>query len=386
MNAIATYVWMDDDWMGEFRFATVVVLATFVAAALVADTVARLFPAKRVVVAAVGALTIAAVAANTVPRIRTYAADPSTPYADVSRRTSKQFTAYGAALHIERPSILAADIGATLYEGTLRVHDLAGLIEPDVVRTLKNNTQFWLFDHPKFYDWVFDEIKPTFISTDKFWTYVPAFEKDPRFRRDYVAIDTFTDRYVQNVYHQVLHSGDFVRRDALPQPGIIEQMRQSYQPPPLPDMTVGANASPDQIAAVARALDARARPHDARGLWQSVLAMGPSANGPGLYLEALDRLGDGRKTTSGGDALDAEMSAGLRLLYTDHQLEPALNTFNEILRANPAHYGALFQRARALTLLDRKEPARSAWQTVALLAARINDYKTAATAAAELAR
>src|SRR5262249_30841493 len=40
-NAIVTYLWMDDDWMGEFRFATVVILAVFVGAALVADAIAR---------------------------------------------------------------------------------------------------------------------------------------------------------------------------------------------------------------------------------------------------------------------------------------------------------------------------------------------------------
>ena len=384
LNALAAFLWIDDDWMGEYRFATAVILAVIVAVTLAADGIVRMLQAKRAIGAAVAVVAVALMAAIAVPRVKAFTANPPTPYADVERRIARQFDAYAAALAVDRPSILVADIGATLFETRLRVYDLAGLCEPDVVHTLKADTPAWRFEHPAFYDWVFEKIKPTFISTNKFWTYVPAFEKDPRFRRDYVAINTYADGYLQRTFGVMMRSGDFVRRDVLRSAGDVERMRRAYQPAPRPDMDLDEGAAMPAVATAARTLDEAGRPHDARGLWQRIAARGVSGADPASYLEALDRLGDSRPVTRLGDALDAEMNSGVRQLYTEGQPEQALAIFDSILAANPSHYGAQFQRARALTMLGRKEQTLAAWQTVALLAARISDQQTTAIALAEL--
>ena len=78
------------------------------------------------------------------------------------------------------------------------------------------------------------------------------------------------------------------------------------------------------------------------------------------------------------------MARGMGLLYTDRQPEAALAVFDEVLLANPSHYGALFQRARSLTMLGRIDQARAAWVIVAARASRIDDRATVGIALAEL--
>jgi tetratricopeptide (TPR) repeat protein len=425
LNAIIAFLWMEDDWMGELRFATVVVLATFVTVALVGDVLLRAWAVTRPTRAALAACALVLLLADGAPRVVRFAANPTTPYADVSRRTAAQFDAYAAILARPGASILVADVGATLYESRLRVYDLAGLCEPDLIRAIKGGTPVWRIGHADFYDYVFDRTRPTFISTDKFWTHVTAFERDPRFRRDYVAINAYLDRYVQGTYRLELRSGDFVRRDALRSPGDVERMRQAYRPAPRPDPLVhrladwwSAAAGPDEarqratdllargndpnraasllaraigregaraddLALVARALDAAGRPHDARVFWTRVAAAESPGAGP-LGTEAFDRLGDSRPAGTGGDALDPDLQAAVRLLYTDRAPARALAALDEVLAANPSHYGARFQRARALSLLGRKREAQTAWRLVLALASRISDRATMATARAEL--
>jgi hypothetical protein len=199
---------------------------------------------------------------------------------------------------------------------------------------------------------------------------VSAFEKDPRFRRDYLAIDTYPDDYLRYTYGVLMHSGNFVRRDALPTAGDVERLRRSYQLEPPPD-------TQDPLAS-ARALDAAGRPHEARVLWAR------AGGTDGRVLEAFDRLGDSRPVLALGDALDPELAAALRLRDTDGRPVEALALLDEVLLANASHYGARFQRARTLSLLNHSD-ARAAWTLVMTLASRIADRPTMALAGQALA-
>jgi thioredoxin-like negative regulator of GroEL len=105
-----------------------------------------------------------------------------------------------------------------------------------------------------------------------------------------------------------------------------------------------------------------------------------------LLAAACDRTGGSSEVASKASATTAEgrMSEGLKLLNSNPSA--AADTFREILKENPTHYGARFQLAKALDLAGRPSEARPIWIEVLGAAVSINDTPTAGTARARLAR
>ncbi|MBK8256339.1 MAG: hypothetical protein IPK82_27180 [Polyangiaceae bacterium] len=304
--ASAGFVYIDDDWMGETRFGTAAVAFWIIAAACFVEGAVRSLAEKGIPLrysVAAGALFAALWATNGVQRIGRFAANPTTPFAHVSRNMADKFNAYTKIIASPHASVLLPDVGAMLWSSDIVVIDAAGLCEPNVIRTLKRDGPVWLDNHPMFFDWVFNELRPTFISTHHFWTRVTAFDTDPRFARDYVPINAYQDAYVHNVYGLRLRSGDFVRRDALPSPEALGELR-AWRPagPPneawikgLIDKQTETSAPADtgnpvaDAFARAVALDAAVRPEEARVEWQRVLQLAGSSD-PALAEQARLRL------------------------------------------------------------------------------------------------
>ncbi|HEX6764706.1 MAG TPA: tetratricopeptide repeat protein, partial [Polyangiaceae bacterium] len=330
--ASVAYVWMPNDWMGEYRFATPAVAMAWVTTAALAPELLEILPSwakRRPVVLGVSGVLAAVVAFSAATRLVRFAENPPTPYAAVERQYAGRFDAYAQALGVERGSILIADAGATLFASKLTVYDIAGLTEPAVLRTLRMGTPVWHYRHPKFYDWVFEEIRPTFVVTHAFWTNVTALEQDPRFARDYVAIDSFADRYVKAAFGRDLHSGEFVRRDALRTPGGLEAMRKSYAFPPfteplpfrLADRFEAFRRGPPEVEELRRraelaASTAKPNPNRAAALYRRLLTSRPDDLGAREALAVvLDRAG------RSGEAHDEWLSA---LVEADRRPDPAL--------------------------------------------------------------
>jgi len=426
--SLGAFLWMDDDWMGECRFGTGAVFASLLTAVLAGDLVLREALSARRSLAAVacGAAACLGALAAGAPRIVRFAEAPPTPYLDVDRQYARRYSAYADLLGLARGSIFVADAGATVMDSRLTVYDAAGLFEPDLVRTLKHDTQYWLFDHPDFYDWVFTSIRPTFIVTRGFWTYVTAFERDPRFARDYAAIDAFDDAYVRRVYGVSLRSGDFVRRDAVPAPGDLDRLRSQYRAPPRPEpfafrieAALGAGGAPsrmtedelksegearavfdpqravalftelasrrpdDVVAAgeLASSLDAAGRTDEARIAWAAVLPLARMHGDLARAASAAARLA-GPDDPGAGDAERDRlmMQEGLDALYASGAPERAVGVFRRVLALHPGHYGATYQLAVALERAGRADEARIAWAAVVPLAERFGDLATLALA------
>jgi tetratricopeptide (TPR) repeat protein len=415
--AIASYVAIDDDWMREYRFGTLAVAFSIVAAASAfTELAAGARASYRRPIAFAGAALAASVAWYGLPRLARFAENPTTPYRDVERR-ARRLDAYADLLGLPGGSVLLPDVGATLFVSRLAVHDLAGLCEPDAIRTLKAGTPVWRFHHPEFHAWVFDTLKPTFISTHKFWTMVASLEDDPRFARDYVAVNAYDDRYVAAVYGRQLHSGDFVRRDALAHPADLDRLRDGYRAPPRPDPFVDrlgaalgtepprspealreaagealmSPTSPDPNRAaslyaralagspgdlqvsndLAVALDTAMRPDEARVVWTSVLALARARGDPARVAAGLARLELG--------AVEATlMEEGLVALRLQNDAPRAVALFREILARNPTHYGARYQLARSLDAAGRAAEATALWAEVLKAAEAVGDTNTVA--------
>jgi tetratricopeptide (TPR) repeat protein len=365
-------------------------------------------------------------------RVARFAAHPPTAYADVDRDFAKKLDAYAAALGVTSGSALVCDGGATLMDSHLRIYDEAGLFEPDVVRTLKHDGTHWLFNHPDFYDWVFETVKPTFLTSHDFFTYVTAFEKDPRFARDYAPIDAYIDRYVEAAYKTQLRSGIYVRKDALHAPGDVDRARDSYRPLPRRDpfvtrmaevlgwdpagpsatdeaLRAGAMAAryerqdpdraatlfarlaerkPDDLEATqeeADALDAAWRSDEARPWWAKVRDLAVARRDAFRTDLANNRL-RGVPPPAASEAEQARlMQAGLDALFKARDAATAVDLFRQVLDLNPLHYGASYQLGVALDAAGRKDEARAHWPVVLRMAQSLHDQKTADDVQARIA-
>lgn len=311
--AVGGFLFLDPDWMGEHRFGTASLLLTFTSCVAVAVT--ALDHRLRVPVSVLG---VALAYASFVPRFVAFARNPPTSFADVDRGYTHKLHAYADLLGVRGGSVFLPDVGAMLYGSKLTVYDAAGLCEPDVVRTLKHDTPVWLPDRTDFHDYVFERLRPTFIATHHFWTFVAAFDRDPRFARDYLAIDAYVDGYVKNMYGVALRSGDFVRRDAITDMTRVTALHERYHAPPRPD--------PPVVRLLERA----------RRLW------------------------------SGEESIVELREAAKAALPRDPNRAATL--YGRILERLPQDLEAAFGRAAALDAAARPDEAHAEWERVAKLA------------------
>lgn len=97
-----------------------------------------------------------------------------------------------------------------------------------------------------------------------------------------------------------------------------------------------------------------------------------------------------KKEAGGADSAaatptDARMKEGLSLLYEKGDPVNAERAFREVLQADPTHYGAHFQLARALDRGGKPTEARPKWEEVLRSAESIKDTATARIARTRLA-
>jgi hypothetical protein len=201
--AIFAHLLLPDDWMREFRFATPFFMMVFVCMGLVLTWIQELMGKYGRFVAiplAVGMVWFTWSVQQ--PRLVDFEKWPTVSFARIAGEYGTRYDSLATALAIKHASVLIPDIGATLYYSQCRVYDLGGLCDTTIARTRQ-------IDQPRFWNYVFDTIKPTFIHTHGFFSAVSKFERDPRFARDYVGLKASREFYAGD---SVL-MGDWVRRD-----------------------------------------------------------------------------------------------------------------------------------------------------------------------------
>jgi hypothetical protein len=189
----AVYILMPRDWMPERRFATAFFPAIYLLAGLALNR-------SRLILSFVTLISIT----SSCIHLRSFYARPALPLAEI-KRNSDLFNI--RAQGIPNASILLPDLGAFLLSSELRVYDLAGLTDRVIAHSLHS-------DKKRLHDYVFDEIRPTFIKTNGEWAEYASLDQDPRFRRDYVPIHEGLDPALLKKGVKV-RSGEYVRRDAL---------------------------------------------------------------------------------------------------------------------------------------------------------------------------
>ena len=210
--SVSAYVLLPIDWMGEYRFATVYFLYFFTLVFLLASDVIENCVKddkwKRIALVAVFFISLANAVGYFVTRTVTLAKNPVVPLADVIVDQGERYNRYSRALGRDDCSVLLPDIGGMLLVSNLRVFDLGGLCDRTIARTLVEDTA-------AFHDYVFDDIRPTFIDIHGVWIKRAKFEEDERFSRDYATIAALVESAEGEEGEPRVEAGSFVRKDAV---------------------------------------------------------------------------------------------------------------------------------------------------------------------------
>lgn len=220
----AIYILLPNDWMGEFRFATPFFVFLYIYLWIVFMQFVYFFIRNRKLRQVIVLITVLFLVATTtgtyVTRSAAFVKNPSAPFKTIALRYGIRFNDYADLLKIEKASLLCPDMGGTLYFSRHRVYDLAGLCDRKIAKLIDKDKQ-------GLKDYVFENLKPTFIHIHDIWSIKSGFEFDYRFRRDYLPLTETVSRFASTRSPgRVYYSGDYVRRDALPDAGLLEKVKE----------------------------------------------------------------------------------------------------------------------------------------------------------------
>ncbi len=231
--AFLIYALLPGDWMGEWRFATPLIMMAWTCAFVaIAQGVAclrgRWATRRRLVLAAAALVILAHAAWMHWPRTRAFAEEPTVPFERVVSEYGLRFNDYADRLGIDDATMLCPDLGGTLYFSRHRVIDLAGLADREIAQLRKHEPKVLR-------DYVLGTLKPTFVHVHDPWARSVYLHDDPRFAVDYapiVAIPVGSDPITGQPRY---YNGEWVRRDALTDLSKLEALQQWMQTnPPLP--------------------------------------------------------------------------------------------------------------------------------------------------------
>ncbi len=219
---IIAYGVMVPDWMAQYRFATPIWILAALAGTLAAGELLR---RARVVLRTVVVLVVVAAA---IPSGMGFASAsekfqeiPTVPACLIADRFGRGFNTFADILELKQASLLLPDLGGSSMTSRLHLVDMAGLVEADIADFVKKN------DIPGLRDYVFDQVKPTFIHSWGPWAAGNGITVDPRIDRDYEPIFVYPGGGLRN--------GDFVRKDAVSSPEKLKAV-QEYAATTMPDV------------------------------------------------------------------------------------------------------------------------------------------------------
>lgn len=219
-SAIA-YIILPEDWMREFRFATTYIPYFYLLLVSIGLEWSEILPIKnswkRVLLILFMLSFLGINVKRHIRRTLHFARNPPTPFLLIADKYGDRYDTYASKLGLKDASVLTIDMGGTLYYTNLKVYDLGGLTDRTIARTLHR-------DIDAFHDYVFEETRPTFITTYSSWAEFAALDDDPRFRRDYVPIHESIDPILQQFGYKI-YSGTYVRIDALGDISRLELLR-----------------------------------------------------------------------------------------------------------------------------------------------------------------
>jgi hypothetical protein len=203
------YLAMPGDWMGEYRFATPFLLVGTVWATI---EIGHGFASMDSGGARRAAMLTAIVAVTLLLGRQTvhaldYRARPALPFQTVEQHFRETFSSWNEELGLEDAEVLLPDVGGALWTRTVRVRDLVGLTDRRIARIPSESAEMRTY--------ILEELRPEFIRIHGAWAIRSTLPGDPLFERDYVCVLESGDA----------GWGDFIRRDLVPDPSVLERWR-----------------------------------------------------------------------------------------------------------------------------------------------------------------
>ena len=214
--AVLAFVVLNPDWMVQYRFATPAwAMLALVGPLVTAEALRGLRPkgTKWLGLGLVITLLISgATLLNSFERARETLTVPMCYVAD---RLGRVFNGYADILGLQHGSLLLPDLGGSSLTSRLRLYDMAGLVSPKIADYIKAD------DLEGLRDYIFTDVKPTFIHSRGPWAAGNGITSDPRIERDYYPIYIYPESDPPN--------GDWVRKDAVSSQQELAQLRAYAQ-------------------------------------------------------------------------------------------------------------------------------------------------------------
>ncbi|MBP2179626.1 glycosyltransferase family 39 protein [Amycolatopsis magusensis] len=193
---------------GELRFATPFwAIGALLLVFVLGEALAFARGIRRLAVIGVVVLASLPTFAAFADSARRHAEAPIVPACLVAERYGRVFNGYADVLGVREGTLLVPDVGGTALTSRLRVVDLVGLTHARIAELAGSG------DHAGLRDYLFDEVKPTFVHTHQPWSEISGITADPRLDRD---------------YHPLFEGGpkgDWVRKDAVPSMAKLQEVR-----------------------------------------------------------------------------------------------------------------------------------------------------------------
>ncbi|MEY7973176.1 hypothetical protein AB8O38_14380 [Saccharomonospora xinjiangensis] len=211
---VTAYSVLERDWMQQHRLATPLwVVAALLGTIAGAELLRRCRTRRpRVAVSAVLAVLLSGSLASHAENALEFRDNVDVPACYVADRLGRGFNAYADLLGIEDGSVLLPDLGGSAMTSRLRLVDMAGLAEPRIAAHIRDRDKVGLRDY------VFEEVKPTFIHSRGPWSAGNGIPSDSRLARDYHVLYLYAGDDPPN--------GDWVRKDAVTDPHALERARE----------------------------------------------------------------------------------------------------------------------------------------------------------------
>ncbi len=212
---LVVYAMLPVDWMREFRFATPVFglglgWLVVVWARLVVTTVQHW--SVRLIGGALGLILLWTAITHNTERMATFSENPTVPLERIANNFGHRINDWTDRLGLDSASLLVPDLGGALLYSDLTVYDLAGLADSVIARHRRNHWKHDRWNMDRFYQYVFEELKPTYIATHGSFTMRSQWDVDGRLYSDYLPIEAYVDRYASDRLRRTISSGVFFRK------------------------------------------------------------------------------------------------------------------------------------------------------------------------------
>jgi hypothetical protein len=201
--AVLAYAVLEPDWMAQYRFATPIWAMSALIGVLAVAKAAK----KRLAVVTVVAATVLS-GTGFVSAAEEFHDKPTFPMCLVAERYGRMVNQYADILGLGQASVLAPDLGGLAMTTRLSVVDMAGLADARIAKYTGAD------DKAGMRDYIFDDVKPTFIVSHGVWNEGTGVALDPRIQRDYHEIYRHDE------------ASDWVRKDAVSDMDKLERARQ----------------------------------------------------------------------------------------------------------------------------------------------------------------